>query len=101
MTRRIAICHLLLRGSRWMPVSVNRNLGHKDSCAPGGAVISAVLCAVIGGDAVAGWTENAGFMVRGVRADGTLPPPDFRPPPLALGARDFDTPAAAAGGSGI
>jgi hypothetical protein len=26
-TQRIAICHLLLRGTRWMPVSVNRKLG--------------------------------------------------------------------------
>jgi hypothetical protein len=25
-TQRIAICHLLLRGNRWMPVSVNKNL---------------------------------------------------------------------------
>jgi len=84
-----------------MPVSVNRNLGHKDSCAPGGAVISAVLCAVIEGDAVVGWTENSGFMVRDVRADGTLAPLDFRPAALALDARNFDTRAAAAGAIGI
>ena len=74
---RIAICHLLLRGTRWMPVSMNRKLGAKDRCAPGGAVISAVLCAVVGGDAVVGWTESSGFMVRKIGADGTLAPLDL------------------------
>jgi hypothetical protein len=71
-TQRIAICHLLLRGNRWKPVSVNRKLGPNDRCAPGGAVISAVLCAVVEGDAVVGWTESSGFMVREIGADGTL-----------------------------
>ena len=37
-TQRNAICHLLLRGTRWRPVSVNRKLGPNDRCAPGGAV---------------------------------------------------------------
>ena len=37
--RRIAGCHLLLRGNRWMPISVNKALGAKDRCSPGGAVI--------------------------------------------------------------
>jgi hypothetical protein len=101
MTRRIAICHLLLRGSRWMPVSVNRNLGPNDRYAPGGAVISAALCAVVEGDTVVGWTENSGFMVREVRADGTLAPLDLRPAALALDAKTFDTRAAAAGAIGI
>ena len=27
--RRIAVCHLLLRGNRWMPISVNKALGPK------------------------------------------------------------------------
>src|SRR5262249_22322660 len=76
-TRRIAICHLLLRGTRWMPVSVNRKLGPNDRCAPGGAVVSAVLCAVVEGDAVLGWTENSGFMVREIGADSTLAPLDL------------------------
>ena len=39
--RRIAGCHLLLRGNRWMPVSVNKTLGANDRCSPSGAVISA------------------------------------------------------------
>src|SRR5665811_1733839 len=43
--RRIAGCHLLLRGNRWMPISVNKALGAKDRCSPGGAVISAYLSA--------------------------------------------------------
>jgi hypothetical protein len=46
-----------------MPVSVNRNLGANDRCTPGGAVVSALLCAVAEADAVAGWTENSGFML--------------------------------------
>jgi hypothetical protein len=45
--RCIAGCHLLLRGNRWMPISVNRALGVKDRCSPGGAVISAYLSAVV------------------------------------------------------
>jgi len=100
-TQRIAICHLLLRGTRWMPVSVNRKLGPNDRCAPGGAVISAILCAVVEGDAVVGWTESSGFMVREVGVDGTLAPLDCRPAALALGARNFDASAAAAGAIGI
>jgi hypothetical protein len=101
MTRRIAMCHLLLRGTRWMPVSVNKKLGSNDRCAPGGPVISAVLCAVVAGDAVVGWTESSGFTVREIGADGTLAPLDFKPAALALDARYFDTRAAAAGAVGI
>ncbi len=100
-SRRIAICHLLLRGTRWMPVSVNRKLGPNDRCAPGGQVISAVLCAVVEGDAVVGWTESSGFMVREVGVDGTLAPLDLKPTALALHAQSFDTRAAAAGVVGI
>jgi hypothetical protein len=44
-TRQIVFCHLLLRGARWMPVSVNRELGPNDRCSPSGAVISKTLCA--------------------------------------------------------
>ena len=77
-TRRIAFCHLLLRGNRWMPVSVNRELSPNDRCSQGGAVISALLCAVVEGDAIVGWTENSGFLVRGIGEDGTLTPLDLR-----------------------
>ena len=100
-TERIAICHLLLRGTRWMPVSLNRKLGPNDRCAPGGEVISAVLCAVVEGDAVVGWTESSGFMVRKIGADGTLAPLDLTPVALALDARHFDASAAATGAVGI
>jgi hypothetical protein len=100
-TRRIAFCHLLLRGTRWMPVGANRELGPNDRSSPGGAVISALLCAVVEGDAIVGWTENSGFMVREVGEDGTLAPLDFRPTALAFHARDYDTKAAAAGVVGI
>jgi hypothetical protein len=100
-TRRIAFCHLLLRGTRWMPVSVNRTLGPKDRCAPGGAVISALLCAVVEQDAVVGWTESSGFTVREVGANGVLAPLDLRPAALALDAQNFDTSAAAAGAVGM
>ena len=84
-----------------MPVSVNRNIGPNDRCAPGGAVISAVLCAVVERDVVVGWTENSGFMVREIGTDGTLAPLDFRPAALALDAKNLDTRAAAAGAVGI
>jgi hypothetical protein len=100
-TRRIAICNLLLRGNRWMPVSVNRKLGANDRCSPDGAVISALLCAVVERGAIVGWTANSGFLVREVGVDGTLAPLDFKPTALALEARDFDTEAAEAGVVGI
>ena len=58
-------------------MSVNRKLGPDDRCAPGGAVISAFLCAVVEGDAVVGWTENSGFMVREIGADAALAPLDL------------------------
>ena len=84
-----------------MPVSVNRQLGPNDRCTPGGAVISAVLCAVIEGDAVVGWTESSGFMVREIGSDGTLAPLDLAPAALSLDAQYFDAGAAAAGAVGI
>src|ERR1700726_4721067 len=59
--RRIAGCHLLLRGNRWMPISVNKALGVKDRCSPDGAVISAYLSAVVEGDTIIGWTKNSAF----------------------------------------
>jgi hypothetical protein len=99
--KRIAICHLLLRGTRWMPVSVNRKLGPNDRSTPGGAVISAFLCAVVEQGAVVGWTESSGFMVREVGVNGVLAPLDLRPAALALEARNFDTSAAAAGAVGM
>jgi hypothetical protein len=37
-----------------MPLSVNRKLGPNDRCSPGGAVISATLCAIVEVDARAG-----------------------------------------------
>ena len=84
-----------------MSANVNRNLGPNDRCAPGGAVISAVLCAVVEGDAVVGWTESSGFMVRKIGADGTLAPLDLTPAALALDARHCDASAAAKGVGGI
>src|ERR1700730_12197120 len=100
-TRRIAICHLLLRGNRWMPASVNKKLGPNDRCSPSGAVVTALLSAVVEGDAIVGWMENSGFMVREVGVDGTLAPLDLKPAALALDAQNFDTKAAAAGVVGI
>jgi hypothetical protein len=72
-----------------MPVSVNRKLGPNDHCAPGGAVISAVLCAVVEGDVVVGWTENSGFMVREIGADGTLAPIDLTPAALGKAEHNY------------
>ena len=62
--RRIAGCHLLLRGNRWMPISVNKALGGKDRCSPEGAVISAYLSAVVEGDSIVGWLGNSAFSVQ-------------------------------------
>jgi hypothetical protein len=99
--RDIAICHLVLRGNRWMPVSVNRKLGPNDRCSPGGAVISATLCAVVEGDAIVGWMENSAFTVQEVQGDGTLAPVDLAPTRRAWDAKYFDEKAARAGVVGI
>jgi hypothetical protein len=96
--RRIAGCHLLLRGNRWMPINVNKALGAKDRCSPGGAVISAYLSAVVEGDAIVGWIENSAFSVQEVLPNGTLAPLDLTPAKLALQA---DMKASKAGIVGI
>jgi hypothetical protein len=99
--QRIAICHLLLRGNRWMPVSMNKKFGPNDRSSPGGAVITAFLFAVVQGDAIVGWMENSAFMVQEVGADGTLSPLDLDPARRALDANFFDMKAAEAGVVGI
>jgi hypothetical protein len=95
--RRVAICHLLLRGDRWIPVSVNKKLGPNDRCAPGGPVITATICAVLEGDTIVGWLENSAFMVQKIEVDGSLAPLDLAPTALAMDAKFFDMKAAEAG----
>jgi hypothetical protein len=99
--RRIAGCHLLLRGDRWMPISVNKVLGAKDRRSPGGAVISAYLSALVEGDTIVGWIENSAFSVQEVLPDGTLAPLDPTPAKLALQADSADMKASEAGIVGI
>jgi len=99
--RRIAGCHLLLRGNRWMPISVNKALGGKDRCSPGGAVISAYLSAVVEGDTIVGWLGNSAFSVQELLPDGTLAPLDLTPTRLALQAHDADMEASKAGIVGV
>jgi hypothetical protein len=99
--RRIAGCHLLLRGNRWMPISVNKALGANDRCSPGGAVISAYLFAVVEGDTIAGWTKNSAFSVQEVLPDGKLAPLDLTPAKLVLQADSADMKASKAGMVGI
>jgi hypothetical protein len=100
-TALIAHCHLLLRRSRWIPVSVNRKLGANDRCAPDGAVISAFLSAVIEGDKIVGWLENSAFSVREVQTDGSLAALDLRAAALAMQADEADTKANRFGAIGI
>jgi hypothetical protein len=88
--QRIAYCHLILRGSRWMPVSVNRRLGSTDRCSPDGAVISAFLAAAIDADKIVGWLTNSAFSIREVRPDGSLSGLDFRPAALVIDAYGLD-----------
>jgi hypothetical protein len=99
--RRIAGCHLLLRGNRWMPISVNKVLGAKDRCSAGGAVISAYLSAVVEADTIVGWTRNSAFAVQEVLPDGKLAPLDLTPAELALQADSADMKASKAGIFGI
>jgi hypothetical protein len=95
--RRITGCHLLLRGNRWMPISVNKALGAKDRCSPGGAVISAYLCcAVVERDTIVGWTKNSAFSVQEVLPDGKLASLDLTPAKLALQADSADMKASKA-----
>jgi len=100
-TRRVAICHLLLRGNRWMPVSVNKKLGADDRCSPGGAVITACLSAVVEGDTIVGWMKNSAFIVREVQLDGALAPLELTAAALALQADNADMKATRAGVVGI
>jgi hypothetical protein len=100
-TRRIASCHLLLRGNRWMPVSVNRTLGANDRCSPSGAVIAAYLSAFVEGDTIVGWMKNSGFTVQEVQLDGTLAPLDLTAAALALQADSAEMKANKAGVVGI
>lgn len=99
--RDIAICHLILRGNRWMPVSVNKKLGPNDRCSPSGAVISATLCAVVEGGAIVGWMENSTFTVQEIQGDGSLTPVDLAPTRQAWNAKYFDEKAESAGVVGI
>jgi hypothetical protein len=99
--RRIAGCHLVLRGNRWMPISVNKTLGAKDRCSPVGAVISAYLSAVVEGDTIVGWLRNSAFSVQEVLPNGTLAPLDLTPAKLALQAYDTDMEASKAGIVGV
>jgi hypothetical protein len=99
--RRIAHCHLILRGSRWMPVSINRNLGANDRCSPNGAVISALLSAVVEDGAIVGWLQNSGFTVREVQADGSLAPVVLTAARLSVGAKLADAEASRLGAIGI
>jgi hypothetical protein len=55
---RIAGCHLLLRGNRWMPVSINRSVGPNDRCSSNGPVITAYLWAVVEEDRIVGWMKT-------------------------------------------
>jgi hypothetical protein len=100
-TQRIAICHLLLRGARWMPVSVNKTLGANDRCSPSGAVVAACLSAVVEGDTIVGWMKNSAFSVQEVQLDGTLAPLDLSAAALALQADSADMKANMAGVVGI
>jgi hypothetical protein len=99
--RRVAVCHLLLRGNRWMPIGVNKALGGKDRCSPEGAVISAFLSAVVEGDTIVGWLGNSAFSVQELLPDGTLAPLDLTPTRLALQAHDADMEAIKAGIVGV
>jgi hypothetical protein len=99
--RVIAVCHLLLRGNRWIPVSVNRKLGPNDRCSPDGAVISATLSAVVEGETIIGWMENSAFTVQDVLDGGTLAAIDLAPTRRAVDAMFLDEKAANAGVVGI
>ena len=98
---RIAVCRLLLRGNRWMPIGVNKALGGKDRCSPEGAVISAFLSAVVEGDTIVGWLGNSAFSVQELLPNGTLAPLDLTPTRLALQAHDADMEAIKAGIVGV
>ena len=99
--RRIAGCHLLLRGNRWMPVSVNKTLGANDRCSPSGAVISAFLLAVIEGDMIVGWMKNSAFSIQQPQPDGTLTPLDLTAAALGSQADSADMKANKAGIIGV
>ena len=84
-----------------MPVSVNRKLGANDRCIPNGAVISALLSAVVEGNTIIGWLKNSAFSVREVQSDGSLSAVDFRAAALAMQADEIDMEAKRSGAIGI
>jgi hypothetical protein len=98
---RIAYCHLLLRGSRWLPVSINRKLGPNDRCTPNGAVISALLSAAVEGETIVRWLKNSAFSIREVRPDSFLGGLDFRPAALVVHADEVDMEAKRSGAIGM
>jgi hypothetical protein len=84
-----------------MPVSVNKDLGAKDRCSPNGAVISALLSAVIEDDTIVGWLQNSAFRVQEVQPDGALAPLDLTTVALAVDAKQADFEASRSGAIGI
>src|SRR5215471_9229514 len=98
---RIAGCHLLLRGNRWMPVSINRAVGPNDRCSSNGPVITAYLWAIVEEDRIVGWMKNSAFSVREVQPDGTLAPLDLTMAALAMEAVEADAKASEAGVRGV
>jgi hypothetical protein len=84
-----------------MPVSVNRKLGANDRCSPNGAVISALLCAIVEDGAIVGWMQNSAFTTREVQADGSLAPLDLTAVRLAVDAKFSDAEASRLGAIGI
>jgi hypothetical protein len=84
-----------------MPVSVHRKLRAKDRCSPDGAVISALLSAIIEDGAIVGWMKNSAFTVQEVEPDGSLAALDLAPAALSIDAKLADAEASRLGAIGI
>jgi hypothetical protein len=100
LRHQIAICHLLLKGEHWIPVSPDRRLTASDRSSPDGPVIMAEVIGEVGGGQVSGW-RKIGSLVQDVGPDGTVEPLDTKLPAAIMGALLSDGEASARGVVGI
>ena len=98
--QHIAICYLLLKGDRWVPVSPDRRMTARDRSSANGPVIMAELIAEVEGDRIVGW-RKMGSLIQDVGPDDEVQPLDTRGPAAIMGALLSDGAVNAPGVVGI
>lgn len=98
--RQIAICHLLLKGEHWLPVSPDRKLSARDRSSPDGPVVVAEVIAEVEEGRITEWGD-VGATYQTIHADGEVEPLDTRMAVAVIGAGLADGTASAHGVIGI